>query len=84
MKETSLKMGAVGAAALFIYIAIYLMWRPYFLPCANLRYYYYSEDERVDTVCYYGFYPLRQIDTWFIGCVHWRDRTIPSAANLGP
>jgi len=50
-------------------------------PCANLRYFYYSDDEFIDRVAYGVFWPAMQIEYHVQGLqhgrrvdIHWRNR----------
>ena len=49
-------------------------------PCANLAYFYYSEEEWLDRSLYVFFWPCyRGMPP---GCIHHRDRVYPTAEDL--
>ena len=65
------RMVLVWGACVLLVVAIYMVayleihhWHPsaYLLPAANLRYYYYSNSDSVDTVFYYVFCPARKLE----------------------
>ena len=77
MKRRRLLVGLFVCFALYL-SAFVVVHRSYTLrkPAANMAYWYYSDNDVVEAVEYYGFFPLRQIGyhTPFFMERHWRER----------
>ena len=74
---------SVPALILAVYLATWLFRRDLGLihPAANLAYFYYHDDERVDRALYILYWPCYRL---FPDCPHNRDRGEISPADMGP
>jgi hypothetical protein len=61
-------------AAFALYVGSYFVVRAFVAPAANMAYFIYPRAEVLDGWCYYGYWPLYQVDRALTGRTHNRDR----------